>query len=65
MYDLMPCSFCGGKVIRRPGICGIQFFECSFCGAVVSFKNDEGNSNRDASVKYRNRRCKDSLSGGD
>lgn len=33
------CAYCGGNVKIRCGYMGITFFDCTDCGACVSFKN--------------------------
>ncbi len=60
-FNLRPCPFCGGAVIRVRGWNDLNFFKCQRigCGAVMSFDNDYCNEHTDEAVKAYNTRWED------
>ena len=60
-FNLRPCPFCGGAVIRVRGWNNLNFFKCQrlVCGAVMSFDNDYCNEHTDEAVKAYNTRWED------
>ena len=60
-FNLRPCPFCGGDVIRVRGWNNLNFFKCQRieCGAVMSFDNDYCNEHTDEAVKAYNTRWED------
>ena len=60
-FNLRPCPFCGGSVIRVRGWNDLNFFKCQRlgCGAVMSFDNDYCNEHTDEAVKAYNTRWED------
>lgn len=59
MNELKPCPFCGGKVRVTKGFCGVLFFKCTKCRAVVSFDNDTCNLHTEKAINHWNRRIED------
>ena len=49
--DGLTCRFCGGALAMDKGIDNIHFFLCDACGAVVSFRGNEGR--KDAIKAYK------------
>lgn len=56
---LKPCPFCGSKVREYVGFRGLRFFNCTECGAMISFDNDFCNKNPKSTYDYWNRRVND------
>lgn len=53
------CPFCGGEIRVTHGyiMAPFWFFKCKKCGAVISFDNDECNSNPERAKEYFERRA--------
>lgn len=49
------CPFCGRAVIKRKGVGNISFYDCRFCGAMISFRIADQNK----TDEMWNRRTKD------
>lgn len=52
------CPFCDGEINITHGVIGasVWFFKCKKCGAIISFNNDECNTEPSRAKEYFERR---------